>query len=77
MRCVCTAACFASQANHFFFTALLLVFAVYGCVFDEASSVDNSDQLLMYSWAWSMVQRFVVNEPVIIFFSVIIPLLSP
>jgi len=31
----------------------------------------------MYSWAWSMVQRFVVNEPVIIFFSVMIPLLSP
>ena len=67
--------CFASQANHFFFTALLLVFAVYGCVFDEASSVDNSDELLMYSWAWSIMQRFVVNEPFIIILGVLIPML--
>ena len=64
-----------SQANHFFFTALLLVFAVYGCVFDEASSVDNSDELLMYSWAWSIMQRFIVNEPVLIGMSVLIPML--
>ena len=29
----------------------------------------------MYSWAWSILQRFAVNEPAIIIVSVLIPLL--
>ena len=64
-------------ANHFFFTALLLVFAVYGCVFEQlyADEKSETDKLLMYSWAWSIVQRFVVNEPVLILVGVLVPLL--
>ena len=60
--------------NHFFFTALLLVFLVYGCVFEELSARDNSE-LLMYSWMWSIMQRFVINEPLIILISVLLPML--
>ena len=64
-------------ANYFIFTALLLVFVVYGCVFDETSTLDEgeSDALLLYSWAWSILQRFVVNEPAIILVGVMVPLL--
>ena len=29
----------------------------------------------MYSWAWSIMQRFIVNEPVLIGMSVLIPML--
>ena len=29
----------------------------------------------MYSWAWSIMQRFVVNEPFIITLGVLIPML--
>ena len=61
-------------ANHVVFTAMLLVFLVYGCVFEELSERDNS-QLLMYSWGWSLMQRFVVNEPVIILIGVLLPML--
>ena len=62
--------------NHFFFTALLLVFAVYGCVFDEQyGDVNDSSELLLSSWAWSIMQRFAVNEPFLIVMSVVIPLL--
>jgi len=35
----------------------------------------DTNQLLMYSWGWSMMQRFLINEPILIFFSVMIPLL--
>ena len=41
----------------------------------NVSTVADTNQLLMYSWAWSMMQRFVINEPILIFFSVMIPLL--
>ena len=61
--------------NHAFFVMLLLTFTVYGCVFEETSTVDHSDELLMYSWAWSIMQRFVVNEPFIIILGVLIPML--
>ena len=63
--------------NHFFFVALLLVFVVYGCVFDEMYSADETetDKLLMFSWAWSILQRFVLNEPIIILVSVLLPML--
>jgi len=60
--------------NHAFFTCLLLVFLVYGCEFEELSARDNS-QLLMSSWAWSIMQRFVVNEPFIILIGVLLPIL--
>jgi len=30
----------------------------------------DTNQLLMYSWGWSMMQRFLINEPILIFFSV-------
>ena len=36
----------------------------------NVSTQADTNQLLMYSWAWSIMQRFVVNEPVIIFVSV-------
>ena len=57
------------------------VFVVYGCVFDELyeaqkiNATATTDELLMYSWGWSLMQRFVVNEPVIILIGVLLPML--
>ena len=49
---------------------------VYGCVFEEDSATDGeSDKLLMYSWAWSVMQRFAVNEPALIGVGVMMPML--
>ena len=35
----------------------------------------NPDEALMVSWLWSVAQRFLVNEPFIIIFGAIVPLL--
>ena len=35
----------------------------------------NPDEALMVSWLWSVGQRFLVNEPFIILFGALVPLL--
>ena len=41
---------------------------------DTYKELDNSE-LLMYSWGWSIMQRFAVNEPFLILIGVLLPLL--
>ena len=36
----------------------------------QVTTEADTNQLLMYSWGWSMMQRFLINEPILIFFSV-------
>ena len=52
---------------------LILVFAVYGCVF--AGRAGDRAQDVFDSWLWSLVQRFVVAEPLLIVAAFVIPLL--
>jgi len=63
--------------NHACFTVLLLLFVTYGCRFEAESELtkQQSQELLLYSWAWSIMQRFVINEPVIIFIGVLLPMI--
>mgnify|MGYP006114583133 CR=1 FL=1 len=64
------------------YVGLLGVFSVYSCEFFAIGSESGSGigleapagQALLLSWAWSIVQRFVVNEPVLIFASTGIPM---
>ena len=53
---------------------LLLVYVVYGCVFEQISAADNSEAFLL-SWLWSILQRFVAMEPIIILFGALVPML--
>ena len=55
------------------FVSLILVFAVYGCVF--AGRAGDRAQDVFDSWLWSLVQRFVVAEPLLIVAAFVIPLL--
>merc|ERR1711998_211720 len=48
------------------FVALMLPFSLYGCEFYSKSVGGNSRQALLFSWAWSIGQRFLLNEPVTI-----------
>ena len=52
------------------FTLLLLIFTVYGCEFSQLSEAG-----FLSSWLWSLGQRFLVNEPFIILFGFLLPLL--
>ena len=60
--------------NHAAFVLLLLVYVVYGCVFEQISAEDNSEAFML-SWLWSLLQRFLAMEPIIIFFGALVPLL--
>ena len=60
--------------NHAAFVLLLLVYVVYGCVFEQISAADNSEAFLL-SWLWSILQRFVAMEPIIILFGALVPML--
>ena len=53
--------------NVFTFFAMILIFSLYACeIYHFTSNVDVTGQELLLSWAWSIMQRFVVNEPALI-----------
>ena len=67
---VCGWAC-----NWLAFAALLSLFVLYGCEFRSALSAKAAassvaaasvGEALMLSWAWSVAQRFLINEPILI-----------
>ena len=67
---------FGWTANLAAFFALLFTFALYACELFGSSSGSNSDwRALLFSWAFSIFQRFVVNEPMLILLSKGMPML--
>ena len=60
--------------NYLLFAFLLVVYIVYGCVFESLSAEDNSEAFF-WSWMWSLAQRFVAMEPLIILFGALVPVL--
>ena len=60
--------------NWLAFCALLSLFVLYGCEFSSALSkaaapsvaAASVGEALMLSWAWSVAQRFLINEPILI-----------
>ena len=53
---------------------MLTVYVVYGCTFESLSSEDSSEAF-MISWLWSVVQRFLAMEPIIILVGALLPML--
>ena len=60
--------------NYLGFAFLLTVYVVYGCTFESLSSADSSEAF-MISWLWSVVQRFLAMEPIIILVGALLPML--
>ena len=60
--------------NYLGFAVLLTVYVVYGCTFESLSSEDSSEAF-MISWLWSVVQRFLAMEPIIILVGALLPML--
>lgn len=57
------------------FLGLMLTFSLYACEFHlQRQDATNRDELLL-SWGWSIGQRFLINEPVIIVLSKGLPML--
>lgn len=54
---------------------LLFLFSVYGCEFYTSFSSETNGEELLLSWVWSVGQRFLINEPFLIFFSKATPML--
>ena len=61
--------------NHSLWTFMLLVFLIYGCHYQTVYNETDNSEALIISWLWSVAQRFVVNEPVLIFVGLGLPLL--
>ena len=62
--------------NWLFFGGMLIVFVRYGCHIKTLSPGDpKADESIMISWLWAVVQRFLINEPFIILFGFLLPLL--
>ena len=58
------------------FFGMLFVFALYACELFSAESTSNADwRALLLSWAFSVCQRFIVNEPMLILVSKGVPML--
>ena len=68
---------FGWAANLLTFFGLLFTFALYACeLFGSGSSAtDASAAALLVSWAFSIFQRFVINEPMLILLSKGVPML--
>jgi len=67
---------FGWLTNLIVFFGLLLTFALYGCeLFGAQTTANASWQALLLSWAFSIFQRFVVNEPCLILISRGLPIL--
>ena len=60
--------------NYVFFVFLLIIYIIYGCVFETLSAEDNSEAFF-WSWMWSLAQRFLAMEPLIILFGALVPVL--
>merc|ERR1712146_649593 len=60
--------------NYVFFVFLLIIYIIYGCVFETLSAEDNSEAFF-WSWMWSLAQRFLAMEPLIIVFGALVPVL--
>ena len=56
------------------FAFLLCIYIIYGCVFEQLSADDNSEAFFM-SWMWSLAQRFLVFEPILILVGALLPML--
>lgn len=53
--------------NLFTFFSMILLFSLYACeIYHFTSDADVTGQELLLSWAWSIMQRFIVNEPALI-----------
>ena len=62
--------------NWLFFGGMLIVFVMYGCHIKTLSPGDpKADEAIMLAWLWSVGQRFLINEPVIILIGVAMPAL--
>jgi len=58
------------------FFGLLFVFALYACELFSSESTSNADwRALLLSWGFSVCQRFIVNEPMLILLSKGVPML--
>ena len=62
--------------SYIIFWGLLLVFTLYGCeIYFFASENNATGTELLLSWAWSLFQRFIVNEPILILVGKLVPML--
>lgn len=53
--------------NVILFFGLVLTFSLYSCeIYSITSAADVTGRELVLSWAWSIFQRFLVNEPALI-----------
>ena len=58
---------FGWSLNITFFFGLCLCFSLYACqIYQQTSTADIAGHELILSWAFSIFQRFVVNEPALI-----------
>ena len=58
---------FGWSLNLVLFFGMCLLFALYGCeIYLVTSAADVTGRELILSWAWSIFQRFIVNEPALI-----------
>lgn len=65
---------FAWTLQLLLFVSLLVVFNTYGCVFASMAS-SEVDKAIFLSWGFSIFQRFVINEPGMIFVTRAMPTL--
>ena len=56
------------------FAFLLCIYIIYGCVFEQLSAEDNSEAFF-WSWMWSLAQRFIAMEPILILIGALLPML--
>ena len=67
---------FGWATNFMAFFGLLLAFTLYACELFGAAATSNADwRALLLSWAFSIFQRFIVNEPALILMSKGVPML--
>jgi len=52
--------------NWIAFAVLLIIFMLYGCDLSGAFRAPGYGEALLLSWTWSVAQRFLVNEPMLI-----------
>lgn len=58
---------FGWTLNILLFFAMVLLFILYGCeIYHLTTAATITGQELVLSWAWSVFQRFIVNEPILI-----------
>ena len=48
--------------------------ASFTCVFEQLSAEDNSEAFF-WSWMWSLAQRFIAMEPILILIGALLPML--